>query len=71
MTRHKNNLAMLIEHVRKKGCDVDVTRGGRCAIRCPNGQVIFAANSSGDWRAVYNLRAALRRAGVVIDKGLS
>jgi hypothetical protein len=41
-------------------------RGGHVFITPPEGETIVTGWSSGDWRAMKNLRAHLRRAGLEV-----
>jgi hypothetical protein len=38
------------------------TRGGHVRLNLPNGCTIYAGSTPSDWRAIYNLRASIKRA---------
>lgn len=43
-----------------------VTNGGHLKWAAPNGEVVFSSRTPSDRRAVMNLRADLRRRGLVL-----
>jgi len=63
-----SDLQQLIHAARKAGWSVKQRHGGHLCWRAPNrAPLVFSASSPSDWRAQANLRASLRRAGLIIN----
>ncbi len=60
------DLQPLIAAARRQGWCVEPTKGGHVRFRpCdPALPLIITSSTPGDWRAVWNVRALLRRAGL-------
>jgi len=62
-----SDLQQLIRRAVHQGWSVEQRRGGHLCWRSPGrGVQVFSASSPSDWRANLNLRASLRRAGLII-----
>lgn len=55
----------LIEQAKEAGAVVRLSGSGHWRILTPAGRIIFASRTPSDRRAVINLRAQLRRAGLL------
>lgn len=55
----------IVEHARAHGWELTRTRGGHLRLRSPHGATVLFGCSPSDHRAVRNLRADLRRNGLV------
>lgn len=64
----RKELRPIVKRARKQGWKVDVTRGGHVRFVPPpsGGSMVIASASASDSRAMKNLRAQLRRAGMEI-----
>ncbi len=63
-----SDLQQLIHVARKAGWSVQKRQGGHLCWRPPGrGAMVFSASSPSDCRALPNLRACLRRAGLHTD----
>jgi len=56
----------LVEAAVAQGWTVTPTKGGHLKFQSPKGDVVFAAGTPSDWRAMKNVRAHLRRAGLAV-----
>lgn len=54
----------LLAAAESQDCTVRRTKRGHWQVRTPSGAVLVHSGTSGDWRAVRNFRARLRKAGV-------
>ncbi len=62
-----SDLQSLIRTAQRQGWSVQLRRGGHLAWKSSNGNVVvFSASSPSDWRALPNLKASLKRAGLII-----
>ncbi len=61
-----NDLTALAAVARRQGWAVERTRGGHLRFRPsdPTMPLVITSSTPGDWRAVRNVRAMLRRAGL-------
>jgi len=63
-----SDLQQLIRRAVHQGWSVEQLPGGHLCWRPPGrGVQVFSASSPSDWRANLNLRASLRRAGLIIN----
>ncbi len=64
------DLQQLVAAARKAGWSVRKRRGGHLVWQRPDGDgLIFSASTPSDWRSLANVRASLRRAGLIINGG--
>jgi len=62
------DLHHLIHVARKAGWSVQKRQGGHLCWRAPGrGAMLFSAATPSDWRSLANVRASLRRAGLIIN----
>lgn len=60
----KKDLIPLIRHAKKHGWMVEYTGSQHLRWQSPTGAFVFSGNTVSDHRAVHNIRARLRRAGL-------
>ncbi|CAB4203540.1 hypothetical protein UFOVP1382_153 [uncultured Caudovirales phage] len=66
MSSKQREVDALVKQIRRLGFTVDKTGAGHWRVASPSGP-IFMPSTPSDWRAVKNMRAALRRAGIAIE----
>jgi hypothetical protein len=59
-----DQLRSLIREAVEAGFTVSRTSRGHPKFVAPNGSVVFGSGTPGDWRAIHNMRAKLRRVGL-------
>jgi len=63
-----SDLQQLIHVTRKAGWSVHQRHGGHLCWRAPGrGVMVFSAATPSDWRSLANVRASLKRAGLIIN----
>jgi len=61
-----NEMTRLIEQLKAEGYTVSKTSRGHWKVHLPGQPSVIMGSKGGDWRAVKNARARLRRAGVSV-----
>jgi len=63
-----SDLQSLIRTAQRQGWSVDLRSGGHLCWRPPGrGVQVFSASSPSDWRNLANIKASLKRAGLIIN----
>ncbi len=63
-----SDLQQLIHVARKAGWSVHQRHGGHLCWRPPGrGAMVFSAATPSDWRSLANVRASLKRAGLIMN----
>lgn len=58
------NPEQLVRLAREQGWEVDSTTAGHTRMKSPSGRVVVMGKRQGDWRAIMNVRAQLKRFGL-------
>ncbi len=63
-----SDLQQLIQRAVHQGWSVEQRRGGHLCWRPPGrGVQVFSATTPSDWRSLANVKASLKRAGLIIN----
>jgi hypothetical protein len=60
------DLKSILKRATDAGCRISRTSRGHWRILCPGGGLIFTAGTPSDWRGLRNLKADLKRVGVMV-----
>jgi len=60
----RRDMEELVRLARAQGWDVEKTGSGHWKFKAPTGQIVFAASTPSDWRAIKNAKSWLKRAGL-------